>query len=595
MTNFCYNCGAQVGNEDVFCPECGCSLRYEGKNNTEPLSTGNSKDNQGTTHAHGYILTNLKILSEKLNCPTDTVRSLLEQYISCRQQCSIDYTLLDVANYSPKQSINKGFFSSNIHLSPSDGWKKHQRLLMDSYFYDKERKNVEYLFIIGSDDVIPMPSVGIHSSYESPILSDLPYSHLYGDKTESMISTHTIYQQPQMLFVGRLPLADDATLSMLQIYLQNACNMSIRGLSNVCVYGQCDPHWKKVTSLISHDLYINKLFRDYPDLSAQCVYRSLLLTPFVTTESTEYSIEQVFNPNASLYFFNMHGNSHPANNNYYGAEVRLDNEKERFFSGITPKQFRSTNSLNIVVAEPCFGAKPNKKKHDESILLSALMTKTVLFFGSTHVAWGASDSTPQVPTSQNDTPRISGADIMAMEIIYNLLQGVPAGAALWQGRSSNFIKDGMTPIVIDTCLEFNLFGDPSLTIYGISSDDKRTNKIVPYTKKEMCLSKSDLVIYPSGQRETMKIKTIFSNKNNSALSLVRNAVNRNIMEINERINTYLYKNYNIVPKQLNKILEIKHTNGEMDYAYYYKDADIEMDYVVTIDKKNQIKSVTSSK
>ena len=594
MTNFCYNCGAQVGNEDEFCIECGCSLRDEKKNNTKPLSTGNSKDNQGT-HAHGYILTNLKVLSKKLSCSTDTVRSLLEQYISCRQQCNIEYTLLDVANYSPKHPINKSFFSSNIHLSPSDGWEKHQRLLMDSYFYDKEKKNVEYLFIIGSDDVIPMPSVGMHSSNESPILSDLPYSHLYGDKTESMISAYTIYQQPQMLFVGRLPLADDATLSMLQIYLQNACNMSIKGLRNICAYGQCDPHWKKVTSLISQDLYNNRLFRDYPDLSAQCVYRSLLLTPFVTTESTEYGIEQIFNPDASFYFFNMHGNSHPANNNYYGAEVRFDDEKERFFSGITPKQFRSANSLNIVVAEPCFGAKPNKKKHDESILLSALVTKTVLFFGSTHVAWGASDPTSQVPSSQNNTPHISGADIMAMEVIYNLLQGVPAGAALWRGRSSNFIKDGMTPIVIDTCLEFNLFGDPSLTIYGISLDDKLANKIVPYTKKEMYLSKLDRVIYPSRQGETMKVKTTFSNKSNSALSLVRDAVNRNILEINKKLNTYLYKNYNIIPKQLNKILEIRHTNNEIDYAYYYKDVDIEMDYVVTIDKKNQIKSVIFSK
>lgn len=594
MTNFCYNCGAQVGNEDVFCPECGCRLKDEEKINTWPLAADKSKDDQ-SVHANGYILTNLKVLGKKFNCPVDTVRNLLEQYISYRQQCGIDYTLIDVANYSPKQSINKGFFSSNIHLVPSDGWQKHQRLLMDCYFYDREKKNVEYLFIIGSDDVIPMPSVGMHSSCESPILSDFPYSHLYGDKTESMISANTIYQQPQMLFVGRLPLSGDATLSMLQTYLQNACDISISGLNNTCVYGQCDPHWKKVTSFISHELYSSNLFNDYPGLSAQYVYRSLLLTPFVTTDSTEYGIERVFDPEASFYFFNMHGSSHPASNNYYGAEVRLDDKKERFFSGITPKQFLSTNSLNIVVAEPCFGAKPNKKRHDESILLSALVTKTVLFFGSTHVAWGASDPVPQVSSSQNYTPHISSADVMAKEIIYNLLQGVPAGAALWLGRNNNFIKDGMKPTAIDTCLEFNLFGDPSLTIYGISLDDKCTKNTTPYTKNKMYLDESDWIIYPSEQGKTMKVKTAFSNESRSVLSMVRNAVNHNIMEINDKINAYLYKNYNISPKRLNKVLEISYADGEKTYDYYYKDTDMDTDYVVTIDNNNHIKNVISSR
>lgn len=591
MASFCYSCGAQVGDEDLFCQECGCRLKDE-ENISQTSSSANQPKAGNGTHAHGYILTNLKALSTKFNCSTDTVRHLLEQYIAHRQQDGIRYVLIDVADYSPKLSVNKGFFFSRIHLTPEDGWQKHQRLLMDRYFYDKEKKkDVEYLFIIGSDDVIPMPAVGTHSASRQtdPISSDLPYSHLYGDKTESLIDSYDIYQQPQMLYVGRLPLAGNATLDMLRTYLDNACELSAKGLDQGCIYGQCDPHWKKVTSFISNDLYENDWFPDYDGLTEEYAYRSLLLTPFITKDN----VEQVFYPDASFYYFNMHGSDYPAQNDYSGAELLPDGKNGTFHSGITPKQFRSINSLNVVVAEPCYGAKPNKKRHDESILLSALTTKTALFFGSTHVAWGGVDPAPQASSLQDSPPCICCADIMAGDIIYGLLQGAPAGIALWQGRASNFMRDGITPHVIDTCLEFNLFGDPSLNIYGMSSEGKAFSKLVPHTKKASCPNDSPKAICPAECERMVKVTTMFSQESTSILSSVRNAVNQNMAEIQNKINRYLYQNYNIAPKQLNSVLRISYAHGKETYAYYYKDTDV--DYVVTIDKKNQIKSVISSR
>lgn len=572
---FCYNCGSHVDEGSLFCSECGCRLNDD----------VDEKCGIKSECIDGYIFTNLSALSRKLSTKVDILKSLFEQYISIRRQCGISYTLIDASNYSPKLKINRGLLPLSIKLKPEDGWQAHQRMLMDRFFYDIEsqKKTVEYLFIIGSDDVIPMPAIGQHSSREtpSPILSDIPYSHLYGDETEGYINDNTIYEKEQMLYVGRLPLADDATIDMLATYLKNAAQVSLEGINPSCAYGQCDPHWKAVTSFVAKELYENDMFYDYSALTDEFAYGSLMLTPFITKDN----VDRVFNPNAQIYLFNMHGSEHPKDYDYHGAEVLSNGKNGTFYSGITPQQFQEIRELNIVVAEPCFGAKPNKRKYDESILLSSLVTKTVLFFGSTHVAWGALDPRQ---SSANEPIKICCADIMAREIIRVMRLGYPAGLALLVGRISNFGSVGFTPSVIDTCLEFNLFGDPSLTLYGMEPpEDGQKAKTNTHAKME---SKK---IFPNRSGNEMRTTIVFNRNNQSILSMVRNAVDRHSKEIQEKIAKHLYGYFNIVPRQLDRIVKVGYTKEADIYNYHYADDDIQ--YVVTVDNNHNIKSVISSK
>lgn len=585
---FCYNCGAKVDDDNVFCSECGCRLReatdYK-KSEHQDNTTG--KDNETVAgSSEGYIFTNMKVLAEKLSINADILRSLIEKFIKIRQQVGINYTLIDASNYKAKLKINRGFFSSTIQLTPADGWQAHQRMLMDRYFYDtgEQNKNVEYLFIIGSDDVIPMPSVGQHSCRreKSPILSDLPYSHLYGDETEQFINDNSIFHKAQMLYVGRLPLADNAAIDSLITYINNIDTVTTEGIYPESAYAQCDPHWKMVTSFVAEDLYATEMMLDYSALDQRFNFNSVLLTPFITRDN----VDQVFNTNAWLYLFNMHGSDHPHDNDYHGAEVVDDGKNGTFYSGLTPKQLQGARQLNVVVAEPCFGAKPNKRKRDESILISAVTTKTVLFFGSTHVAWGAID--PCGPNASEQI-RISCADIMAKEIMRIMIMGYPAGMALLIGKMNSFNAGGLTPNIIDTCLEFNLFGDPSLTLYGMDSEEKSVkakigNKTIDTTSK---------MIYQNEAGISMKTSVVYDKNETSMLNALRNAVDRNLMDIQETINRYLYNNYNISPRQLNRIVKVAYSKGYSDYVYHYSDD--ETNFVVTVDEKRNIKNVVSSK
>ena len=581
---FCYNCGTRLDEDDRFCPECGAL-----QDGSDVQSTV-AKGAETSECIRAYLFTNLKVLSGKLDLSVKELRRLFDEYATMRSQCGVCYELLDASDYSPRLSMNRGFFRSKVKLEPSDGWQAHQRLLMDCYFSDVQQgKIVGHLFIVGSDDVIPMPAVGSHSSDGTPFVTDFPSAYLYGDKTETLIDNAAIFQQVQHLCVGRLPLPDDATPEMLVGYMRNVQDVSRSGLGFTSIYGQCDPHWKRVTGTLTRDLHDGGWFCDY-NLPQEYCFRSLLLTPMVTSDN----VDEVFNDGSCIYLFNMHGDGFPGNNDYYGAAITQPGQKPAVFSGITPRQFRGILYPNVVVSEACYGAKPNHWRRDESILLSSLMTKTVLFFGSTHIAWGSSDQTIEEDGTYCEEQPLGCADVLARGAICGLLNGWVAGEVLSLGLWLVVQEcGGLRPQVKDTVLEFNLFGDPTLSVCSDSQREMLNAKTFPVDAISAQWDANRKTLFNAGKEVRMKVTEVYAGHEDSILSRVRNAVNRNIMDINKMINEHLYKYYGLSPRQLERVLRVDYTHGESVYQYYYGDGG--MKYVVTTDKDHHIRRVETSR
>ncbi len=553
---FCHNCGSPVHDTDKFCPECGTCLQMQEKD---------------STNLHGYIFTNLHALSTKSGVDILTLKALIEKFISWRSRQGINYLLLDASDYnSPFDCVNE------CRLTPDNNWHMHQQLLSDRYSYDVDHcgSDISYLLIIGGHDIIPMPKVGEHCcEQEDQIDSDFPYSMLYGKKTEDMLLDRTLFQVPQMLYVGRVPLSTNRyeVYRDLEKFIDRTITVAQNGIPDPYMYGQVDPHWKMISSVVAEEFIKSRRIFSLPSDNEDYNYQSLALTPHVDTEN----ISEFFNPQASFYFFNMHGSNAPQSPYFYGQAM----DSRSMTSGVSPNELASTQKNNLVVTEACYGARFIGYGKEGSMLLSAIGNgNTVLYLGSSRIAFGSLDIGFCGESS------LSNADLIAKIFINSMLAGYSAGQSLFLARRRVFESDGICSHTSPTTVtEFNLFGDPSLHIYGVKGSISSSKKILREP------------IYNNNCPIKVDARKIFGSSimGGSILDLVRLQVDSNFRKIRQAIETHLYSMYKIRPKQLNSVYHCKSATNE-SYSYNYSDENNDI-VVVEIDKQGNITKVLTEK
>lgn len=555
--SFCHNCGFRVCDTDVFCPECGAKLHQ-------------LKDT--SVQLHGYLLTNLRIISAKSGVSVSVIRATLERFIQCRSRQGVNFLLLDVSDYSSP------FVGGNCYsLDPEDGWSMHQQLLTDRYCYDVDHcgHDVSYLFIIGGHDVIPMPKVGEHCcEREDQIDSDLPYGMLYGRKTEDMLLDRTLFQVPQMLHVGRLPLSlkREEIYEELTAFLERTIGVCQDGLSGISMYGQVDPHWKFVSAAVAEEFVKSGRVSTLPSIEEEEVFGSLVLTPKVDLKR----VSEFFNDQASFYYFNMHGSNAPQSPYFYGQAM----DSRCMSPGVSPEELSSAKSNNVVVTEACYGARFIGYGRESSMLMSSLgKGKTISYLGSSRIALGALDSGFSGESS------LSHADLIAKTFMSSLLAGYSTGQALFLARRKVLESDGIcSHAAPTTIIEFNLFGDPSLHLYGAEA----SLKVFRTSMKESLYRSSDVPVKVNAHK-------VFSSSAMSGgiLSRIRLQVDANFRQIRHMIEEHLYSMYNIRPKGLNSVYCCK---SPTDEAYSYNFAGENGDVIVVeLDRHNKIKKVLTEK
>ena len=160
------------------------------------------------------------------------------------------------------------------------------------------------------------------------------------------------------------------------------------------------------------------------------------------------------------------------------------------------------------------------------------------------------------------------SDLLLRFYLEFLFQGCDAGDSLFKAkvRYLNYASDN-EPLCLaaTTVLEFNLFGDPLLSVFPIlkaNQDDDEAD--LSGTK----LNDDDIV---------REYSLAYSSENDSAGGslhdqLVR-LVDRNFASIRERMGEYLYKYYNIEQKDLLSAHRFKSRSGATGYVIRYRGGD----------------------
>ena len=576
---FCPECGNRIEDQNIhFCPECGA--RIEQESNTEKKAP--VKPHPQGMSMHGLIFTNLDLLAEKTGTDEQSLMAIFDAFIRQKREYGISYKLVDAGNYTYRKS---GFWgnSKKVHLKITSPLWDYMDILTDVHNGEQAAGDEisQYLFIIGGSDIIPMPYIHHYipnDSNDDSIDTDMLYAYPYGKEMITLLENQAAFTYDQLFFVGRLPLGEDASLEDLCGYLERDIDYS-NGFPMNEAYGQCDPHWKKVSSYVANDLLNGNYFRDLSRyLSPDHYYNRLLLSPMVV----EGNLQQVFHTNASLYYFNLHGGEGLESRGYAG--VMLNKEEYGALPAIEPEHMMTCEEPNIVISEACYGGRFIGLDQHHSMMLASLFTNTLAFVGSSRVAWGAVDdaSSPQSGVS------VSYADIIAGYFISAILQGYTVAEALFIARSA--VLQGTVPgdpHAALTVVEFNLFGDPMTTMNvrtNLKSGNKTTSKttlVDPNTKIGCTIE---------------KIKT--EKGNGSILEQVRGAVNANIQQIHATIGQHLYASYGIKPRPMEEVLKIKYSNGQEEMKFNYdltSERQIPARFVVTTSSDGKIKSVYTTR
>ena len=576
---FCPECGNRIEDQNIhFCPECGA--RIEQESNTEK-KTPVKPHPQGMS-MHGLIFTNLDLLAEKTGTDEQSLMAIFDAFIRQKREYGISYKLVDAGNYTYRKS---GFWgnSKKVHLKITSPLWDYMDILTDVHNGEQAAGDEisQYLFIIGGSDIIPMPYIHHYipnDSNDDSIDTDMLYAYPYGKEMITLLENQAAFTYDQLFFVGRLPLGEDASLEDLCGYLERDIDYS-NGFPMNEAYGQCDPHWKKVSSYVANDLLNGNYFRDLSRyLSPDHYYNRLLLSPMVV----EGNLQQVFHTNASLYYFNLHGGEGLESRGYAG--VMLNKEEYGALPAIEPEHMMTCEEPNIVISEACYGGRFIGLDQHHSMMLASLFTNTLAFVGSSRVAWGAVDdaSSPQSGVS------VSYADIIAGYFISTILQGYTVAEALFIARSA--VLQGTVPgdpHAALTVVEFNLFGDP-MTTMNVRTNLKSGNKITSKTTLVDPNTKIGCTIE--------KIKT--EKENGSILEQVRGAVNANIQQIHATIGQHLYASYGIKPRPMEEVLKIKYSNGQEEMKFNYdltSERQIPARFVVTTSSDGKIKSVYTTR
>ena len=548
---FCPECGTKIEDTtELFCSECGTPLEHEDEPQFEEETA------KSNLLAHGILLTDTLLLAQKLGADEEEVRDLLEQYIACKKQVGISYSLVNLQDFGARSN---NFFSFSSSRQKSERCSAEACLdILKSLRRKEEKQGTDtstYLFIIGSDDVVPMPCIKHFKNggnyHDKDIDTDLPYAYPYADMTLKKVELQSVFNYEPLLCVGRLPVGNDTTLENLTDYFQrsldNAAGIPIEG-----AYAQCDPHWKKVSLSVADTGLIHPFLRNFDGrIKGDFYYNRLMLTPHVDSGN----VEQVFHRDASLYYYNLHGSSGREQAGYSGE---YPPHLRQYATGVLPQHMAQCTRPNVVIAESCYGARHINLDSEHSMLLSAIYGKTLLYVGSSRIAWGQLD-----PNGNSEEVSMDFADVMAFAFLNILMQGYSAGVSFDAARSKVYEVCTPSEERAATIAEFNLFGDPSL--------------FVERTRDEKLLQKSiiDLPQTDCSSRKSATIETLYSNggaAEQSILQRVRGWVDRNIEDITRTVSETLYSQYGLPQRKPDALLRITAADGSKMLKLDYNEA-----------------------
>lgn len=407
----------------------------------------------------GLLFTDSLRLAMKYHCQQGVVCNIIEDFVCKSLKVGITWSVLDlgVSDYS-------SFMENEI------SWQSYQAILDDYYLGMGMVPDEKYsLFIIGGDDVIPMPCVRNDAALnpdktrERYLDADLLYcfnSNAIEIDSEGFVNIRKLLSSKPRFNVGRLPLEDGDMKTSIFEDIGSYFSRSIDEFKNNGCKGI------KVSSILMTSCFdtetsAREIAKSFPTPSMPCedyVHKNIVKSPELdaTDAGKLTSYKRLLNC-ADMLLFVLHGSPIRGHCSYYGH--KQDEFTEAF-------NMNCLGSANARVMNPvcCWGARFIGYERKESILLSALYDKALLFTGSCRSVYG------RFSGKLHGLFPIGYGEIFLKLYSNYLLQGYDAGYACLKAKLDYFT----TYSAIDspersfgTLMMFNLFGNPLLNVEPI--------------------------------------------------------------------------------------------------------------------------------
>lgn len=483
------------------------------------------------------VFTNSKHLAAKYNTSQQDVLALLQKNLISQQ--IVEFLLLDVVDYQDE-------------FGPKPTWEEHKAILADYMAGMGLSPSPELsLFIIGGDDVVPMPRVTNPINEEEQLHADLLYC--VADNEIKRLSTEDF-----LCNVGRLPLESGSLPSTLADDLQSYFNLSNMFLStgidvNKVIMTSAESFLPAGNDMV-RDLPVDEL-PNIPDTTCGNVFKSPRLA---IDDEYVYKHYRKEIGQADMLMFNLHGSNARGYSSFYGEGLNGHNNPEAFSCEMF--KYSGARIFNTVA---CYGGRYIGYNRKDSMLMSALYGGgVVLYAGSCSSALGRS---ARANNAAQDilTPSGFSESFMKLYSLY-LFGGITAGEAFLYAKCGYFNQcrslDGDEG-ALATILMFNLFGMPVLNV----TKNKNVIQEARGYKEAQDISihkKSAKMLYTKKQETT------------SILSEVRMRVDNNLQKIRSTILSKLYNYWGLNPADLNTIVELTDGNEKTLRFEYKNDNDI---------------------
>ena len=525
---------------------------------------------------YGIILTNANALARKYGCSTQDVYDVFNDFIQNAYDQRMYWTFLDIAQY--------GMDSANEPPS----WIECNEAVSRCIAENKLTAGADlHLFIIGGDDVIPIPRVEDPWPYGSErIPTDTCYAFegtYIVDLLDNRDSDFTVGCARNN--VARLPLEDGKLSTDIRSDLGAYFNISgMYGdgipVGNVLMISNRD--WIPASCTMTQHLpllYNN----DDPELIRNGMYISPKL---LTQDAESLGIYCKSLDNADMLMFNLHGADAKGMCGFYS-------EAEAFNPSLL-----SHGKARVFNTVACFGARYAGYDRNDSMLLSALYGGGVLLYTGSLV------SVPMFSNGETDEVRElilnpgTGSEVLMR--LYPLYQfkGMTGGKALLQAKCDYFnmcrnIEDDC--FSMSTALMFCLYGNPMLNV-------RRSDHVIESALRNDAMPPAAVKADGMPLRKTMRQRLLKKDVNSQSLiDQIRGFVDDNLNAIRTMVEQHLYRQLGLNPQTLDSIDQFSRPtidgNYEMGYSFNYHDPNRQYgaDTFVEVDAKGKTKRIYTTK
>ena len=543
---FCPECGTKVDADARFCPNCGIRLEAleEEPEIVEDSSYENSDDEQV-----GVIFTDTQKLAEKYDCPQEEVVAVIESLRDQSREHGMEWYLLDASEY--------------VEDTDEPFWLDYNEAISDfMQEYDLPRGVEIPVFIIGGDDVIPIPMVEdvFGSSDDRRIPCDMCYcfeGNFFSDLWDG--GDRRITDDYVRNNVSRLPLEDGEMESSLADdlgdYFERCTQYYDEGLSVDAVMMEANASWLPASKTMSEHLPLVS-HADDPDMVQDGMY----VSPPVSVED-EDSMEPVINTldECGMLLFNLHGAGSEGMSGFY-------NDGGEAFS---TDMLNNTNAqiLNTVA---CYGARYHGFERDDSMMLSALYNNGFLLYAGSLIP---------VPMTELNVPdgvevhEGSGSEHLMPIYCMEQFRGLPVGEAMMRAKLEYFNtfrfmeRDDFS---MATMMMFSLYGNPMLRLQPKEEVLQRAAEchvlpVLPQNKR----------MAPIQKKRMQRVLVKDGLKGQSLLEEVRGLVDANLAAIHAQVQQHLYDALGLEPRWLDHVdsFELSDNKGfsQKGYCYTYVD------------------------